>query len=106
MVDGAPVVFEINPRFSGGIPLTIEAGADFPLMMLQVAAGYRVASVIGCFRDDLWMTNYEASVFLETDNIHLEPYAREVVPERRVAMRSAGRSGAFRSTPAGRPRSS
>ena len=39
IVDGRPVIFEINPRFSGGIPLTIEAGADFPLML--AAAGAR-----------------------------------------------------------------
>ena len=25
-----PAIFEINPRFSVGIPLTIAAGADFP----------------------------------------------------------------------------
>src|SRR5262249_52899198 len=73
MVGDRPVIFEINPRFSGGIPLTIEAGADFPMMMLQIAAGCRVAPAIGRFRDNLWMTNYEASVFLEADNMRLEP---------------------------------
>ena len=34
MRDGVATVFEINPRFSGGIPLTIAAGADFPRMLL------------------------------------------------------------------------
>ena len=33
MVEGWPIVFEINPRFSGGIPLTIAAGADFPRIL-------------------------------------------------------------------------
>ena len=33
-----PVVFEINPRFSGGIPLTIAAGADFPQDARQAGA--------------------------------------------------------------------
>ena len=67
IVDGRPVVFEINPRFSGGIPLTIAAGADFPLMLVQLALGRRVAPRIGAFRDGLWMSNYEEAVFLEAD---------------------------------------
>jgi carbamoyl-phosphate synthase large subunit len=64
---GRPIVFEINPRFSGGIPLTIAAGADFPRMLLQLARGQRVLPAIGEFRHDLWMSNYEESVFLERD---------------------------------------
>jgi carbamoyl-phosphate synthase large subunit len=72
VVAGRPVVFEINPRFSGGIPLTIEAGADFPRMLLQLAAGLPVAPAIGRFRDDVWMTSYEASIFLEGASVELE----------------------------------
>jgi carbamoyl-phosphate synthase large subunit len=72
VVAGRPVVFEINPRFSGGIPLTIEAGADFPRMLLQLAAGLSIAPAIGRFRDDVWMTSYEASIFLEGDSVELE----------------------------------
>jgi carbamoyl-phosphate synthase large subunit len=64
VVDGRPIVFEINPRFSGGIPLTIEAGADFPLMLTELARGTRVTPKIGHFRENVWMTNYEASIFL------------------------------------------
>jgi carbamoyl-phosphate synthase large subunit len=65
VVDGRPTVFEINPRFSGGIPLTIAAGADFPRMLLQLALGRRVEPSIGSFKSDLWMTSYESSVFLD-----------------------------------------
>jgi carbamoyl-phosphate synthase large subunit len=68
VVDGCPVVFEINPRFSGGIPLTIAAGADFPRMLLQLARGGKVQPAIGAFRDRLWMSNYEESIFLERDD--------------------------------------
>jgi carbamoyl-phosphate synthase large subunit len=67
VVSGRPVVFEINPRFSGGIPLTIAAGADFPRMLLQLARGQRVLPAIGAFRHGLWMSNYEETVFLEPD---------------------------------------
>jgi carbamoyl-phosphate synthase large subunit len=68
VVDGCPVVFEINPRFSGGIPLTIAAGADFPRMLLQLARGCTVQPAIGAFRDKLWMSNYEQPIFLEHDD--------------------------------------
>jgi carbamoyl-phosphate synthase large subunit len=74
VVNGTPIVFEINPRFSGGIPLTIESGADFPRMLVELAAGRRVAPSIGRFRDQLWMTSYEASVFLHDTNITLPDY--------------------------------
>jgi carbamoyl-phosphate synthase large subunit len=72
MVDGRPVVFEINPRFSGGIPLTIESGADFPRMLIQLAAGQAVAPAIGRFRDGVWMTSYETSFFLDAAAVVLE----------------------------------
>lgn len=71
VVDGRPVIFEINPRFSGGIPLTIHAGADFPRMLVDLTAGLRVAPAIGRFRDNLWMASYETSVFVDGARVHL-----------------------------------
>jgi carbamoyl-phosphate synthase large subunit len=65
------VVFEINPRFSGGIPLTIAAGADFPAMLVQLALGNRPSARIGRFQADLWMTSYEAGVFLPGRELRL-----------------------------------
>ncbi len=78
VVAGRPVVFEINPRFSGGIPLTIEAGADFPRMLVDLAAGRAVPPTIGQFRDRLWITSYEASVFLEDSQVRLSMHHPEV----------------------------
>ena len=72
MVDGSPKVFEINPRFSGGIPLTIAAGADFPAKLVDLALGRHVAPAIGSFRGDLWMSSFEASLFLEPAQLALE----------------------------------
>ncbi len=69
MVDGAPIIFEINPRFSGGIPLTIAAGADFPRLLVDLARGRDVEPVIGRFRDRLWMTSYETSVFVADGSV-------------------------------------
>jgi carbamoyl-phosphate synthase large subunit len=64
VVDGTPVVFEINPRFSGGIQLTIAAGADFAEWTLRAARGETILPRLGKFRDALRMTSYEASLFL------------------------------------------
>jgi carbamoyl-phosphate synthase large subunit len=75
VVEGRPIVFEINARFSGGIPLTIQAGADFPKMLVELALGRHVTPKIGHFRENVWMTNYEAAVFLTTADIKLEPLA-------------------------------
>ena len=66
-----PVVFEINPRFSGGIPLTIAAGRHRQQHPREVGAGGRVEPAIGAFREHLWMTNYESSLFLEPVRIAL-----------------------------------
>ncbi|MGE0463964.1 MAG: ATP-grasp domain-containing protein [Vicinamibacterales bacterium] len=71
-----PVVFEINPRFSGGIALTIASGADFPRMLVDLAAGQRVRPAIGEFRDGLWMTSYEAAIFVDEARIALPNHAR------------------------------
>jgi carbamoyl-phosphate synthase large subunit len=69
VVNGEPVVFEINPRFSGGIPLTIAAGADFPRYLVDLALGRPVPARIGRFRDQLWMTSYEASIFVDAEEL-------------------------------------
>jgi carbamoyl-phosphate synthase large subunit len=73
-----PVIFEINPRFSGGIPLTIQAGADFPAMLLRMAMGRTVAPSIGAFRSDLWMTSFESSFFVDGETLGLSSLDRAV----------------------------
>ncbi len=69
VVGGRPVIFEINPRFSGGIPLTIAAGADFPRMLVELALGRGVPAAIGGFTDNLWMTAYETAFFLDAARV-------------------------------------
>jgi carbamoyl-phosphate synthase large subunit len=65
MRGGDAAVFEINPRFSGGIDLTIAAGADFPNLLVQMALGRRLMPRLGEFRDDLWICKYETAVFVQ-----------------------------------------
>ena len=62
--EGKATIFEINPRFSGGIPLTIAAGADFPSWLIEMRCGQRVKPCIGKFVDGLVMTCYETAIFL------------------------------------------
>lgn len=76
MTGDRPVVFEINPRFSGGILLTIAAGADFPRMLVDLAAGQRVRPAIGEFRDGLWMTSFETAIFVDEARIALPTHTR------------------------------
>jgi carbamoyl-phosphate synthase large subunit len=71
--DGRPAIFEINPRFSGGIPLTIAAGADFPGMLVAWASGRILPSRVGEFTDGLWMTSYEQGIFIEGRDAHRLP---------------------------------
>jgi carbamoyl-phosphate synthase large subunit len=73
---GEPVIFEINPRFSGGIPLTIQAGADFTQMLLKLALGRAVVPTVGQFRDGLWMTSFESSFFLDTPHVRMHAFDR------------------------------
>jgi len=60
--NGKITFFEINPRFSGAIQLTINAGADFPAMMLEAMNG-GVKPRIGDFKDNLVMVSYEESLY-------------------------------------------
>ena len=58
-------VIEINPRFGGGVPLSIKAGADFPRWILQELAGRRPRIGFDAFQDGLMMLRYDAEVWLE-----------------------------------------
>lgn len=58
-------VIEINPRFGGGVPLSIRAGADFPKWILQELLGQKLRINPTGFGDDLAMLRYDESVFVE-----------------------------------------
>ncbi len=60
-------IFEVNPRFSGGIPLTIASGADFPAWLIEMRCGRRVNPCLGKFVDGLVMTCYETAIFLPSE---------------------------------------
>jgi len=70
--DGREVsLIEVSPRFSGGIPLTFAAGADFATWLVQLAAGTDVKSQIGKFQDGLAMMSFEESIFATEAELNL-----------------------------------
>lgn len=60
---------EINPRFGGGVPLSIEAGADFPRWILQELIGKRPRIGFDAFQDGLMMLRYDAEVWRQESDI-------------------------------------
>ncbi len=61
-------VIEINPRFGGGAPLAIHAGADFPRWLLETAAGRTPRIRRDGYREGEAMLRYDQSVFVRTDS--------------------------------------
>jgi carbamoyl-phosphate synthase large subunit len=56
---------EINPRFGGGAPLSIKAGADFPKWILQELLGQKPKIDFAGFDDGLIMLRYDSEVWLK-----------------------------------------
>ncbi len=62
--DGKVTFIEINPRFGGGVPLSIKAGANFPKWILQELAGRKINIRPNAFKDGLTMLRYDSEVWL------------------------------------------
>lgn len=56
---------EINPRFGGGVPLSLYAGADFPRWIIQMARGCDPGDISSAYRKNVCMLRYDDAVFLE-----------------------------------------
>ena len=56
---------EINPRFGGGAPLSIKAGADFPKWILQELSGKKPKIYFNSFEDKLIMLRYDSEVWIQ-----------------------------------------
>lgn len=55
---------EINPRFGGGAPLAIKAGANFPKWILQELIGKVPRIKFDGFKDNLTMLRYDEEVWI------------------------------------------
>ena len=76
--DGSLRVTDVNPRFGGAFPLPQAAGARYPELALQLAAGVHPEPRVGEFRAGVVMTRFLSDVCLtyDTDGT-LEPLAPE-----------------------------
>lgn len=59
-------VIEINPRFGGGAPLSMLAGADLAGWMIEERLGRRPRIRMDGYRDGVRMLRYDQSVFLDS----------------------------------------
>ncbi|MHC4568210.1 MAG: ATP-grasp domain-containing protein [Planctomycetota bacterium] len=67
LTNDAKVKFiEINPRFGGGVPLSIKAGANFPKWILQELTEGKPKIRPDRFKDGLTMLRYDSEVWLES----------------------------------------
>jgi len=62
-------VIEINPRFGGGVPLAIAAGADFPRWLMTEARSRRPRIRMDGFREGLHMLRYDEAVFVPARDV-------------------------------------
>lgn len=69
---------EINPRFGGGAPLGIAAGADYPKWILQELRGQTPAIKFDGFRHGVCMLRYDWSTFV--------PLGRDLKPRLRTPL--------------------
>ena len=62
-------IIEVNPRFGGGAPLAIRAGADFPRWILQELSGQQPRIAFDGFEDGLVMLRYDSEVWLSQSDM-------------------------------------
>jgi carbamoyl-phosphate synthase large subunit len=65
-----PVLSEINPRFGGGFPLALAAGADYPEWLMQIVERRRVEPRIGQYRAGLYMSRFYHEAFVSAPFPH------------------------------------
>jgi carbamoyl-phosphate synthase large subunit len=76
--------FEINPRFSGGIQLSVAAGENFAKYIIREMEGESLSPRLGKYRDHLTMTSFEDSLFLDSRRnlSFFNPSEQDVIPQK------------------------
>ncbi|MBZ5749702.1 ATP-grasp domain-containing protein [Metabacillus rhizolycopersici] len=64
--NGEITFIEINPRFGGGIPLSIQAGANFPLWTIQASKGEIFNVQDYSWQENLTMLRFDEAVYTES----------------------------------------
>lgn len=62
--DGIIKFIEINPRFGGGFPLSIHAGADFPKWIIQELTTGHCDAEMAAWSDDMVMLRYDDEIIV------------------------------------------
>lgn len=60
---------EVNPRFGGGVPLSVRAGANFPKWVLQELLGIETNTRPYAYRNGLIMLRYDAEVWMKQTDL-------------------------------------
>jgi carbamoyl-phosphate synthase large subunit len=60
---------EINPRFGGGIPLAVQAGANFPRWIIEMCLGREPEIAIDAWQDGLAMLRYDEAIFVNKERL-------------------------------------
>ncbi|MHC4309341.1 MAG: ATP-grasp domain-containing protein [Planctomycetota bacterium] len=63
--DNSVKFIEINPRFGGGVPLSLKSGANFPKWILQGLLGRKTNIRFDGFKDKLIMLRYDGEVWVQ-----------------------------------------
>ncbi|MDJ0899335.1 MAG: ATP-grasp domain-containing protein [Xenococcus sp. MO_188.B8] len=63
------IFIEINPRFGGGIPLSIKAGANYPEWILQMLLQQDLSIKIDDWQEGMIMLRHDESIFIESNLI-------------------------------------
>ncbi len=60
---------EINPRFGGGVPLSIQAGADFPKWIISELLGKKASIKFDGWKDGLYMLRYDQAIWCKQNRL-------------------------------------
>ena len=63
-----PFFFELNPRFGGGVLLSIDAGANLPLYLIQEVTGREITGKVGDFAPNRMLMRYSGDLFCDVDD--------------------------------------
>lgn len=70
LTENGPVLSEINPRFGGGVPLTLAAGGNYPAWIMQMVAGREIPAKVGEYKVGLYMSRFYVEIFTEEQVFH------------------------------------
>ena len=77
---GDIVFIEINPRFGGGVPLSIEAGADSPRWIIELLLDREPDIRLDGWTDGLLMLRYDRGLFVHIDDLPTPPSPHQAPP--------------------------